>query len=523
LSTKDRWYDGWINSPGYDANTIGANKNGFTYSNNAPLSGQLINFSSGGYNLQLNSNYTTGVADVRFRTHQSDTNAWGTWGQFITSGNIGSQSVSYANSAGNATTVGGFTPSQSIGAANRVVVADANGYIQNNWFNSNRADESTAAASYIYDTGDGYMRKKSLANARAEIVSSTAVTNAIGTPWTSYLPLAGGTLSGNLLFSNSGLTKRGIQGTNGDNDYWFIGGGATATNAGFLEIATGDDGQGTAAEPIYVSQYGPGDPLTGTLIRRAKLLDEKGSTSFPGDLSIGTALPSSSLIMGDSDQGERYLHCNSNRIGFLTQGRDWGAWCEDNGNWVCETDMRAANFYGNFRGNLVGTNAIYSTTVGTAYNEAVQMREVNGAGAQGSNMIYAPRLAFHWSGVVASSIVMEASGRIAIVNNPGTAYEDFIAKSVFAAGFFASSDIRLKNVIKKDYNATEVKSISYTWKDKSKGEKIQVGYSAQEVQKYMPDAVNEDDKGMLSVNYIQVLVAKVATLEKQLKQLQDVV
>jgi hypothetical protein len=35
----------------------------------------------------------------------------------------------------------------------------------------------------------------------------------------------------------------------------------------------------------------------------------------------------------------------------------------------------------------------------------------------------------------------------------------------------------------------------------------------------MPNAVNIDDKGFMSVNYIQVLVAKVS-LEKQLKQLQ---
>jgi hypothetical protein len=102
----------------------------------------------------------------------------------------------------------------------------------------------------------------------------------------SYLPLAGGTLSGNLLFSDSGTTKRGIQGTVGANDMWFIGGNATGSNAGFLEISTGDDGQTAgSAEPIFVRQYGPGDPLTGTLFRSASLLDASGNTSFPGTLS----------------------------------------------------------------------------------------------------------------------------------------------------------------------------------------------------------------------------------------------
>jgi hypothetical protein len=94
------------------------------------------------------------------------------------------------------------------------------------------------------------------------------------------------TINNNLLFADSGTTKRGIQGTCGTNDMWFVGGGATATNAGFLEISTGDDGQTVGScEPIYVRQYGPGDPLTGTLVRTAALLDASGNTSFPGSLT----------------------------------------------------------------------------------------------------------------------------------------------------------------------------------------------------------------------------------------------
>jgi hypothetical protein len=42
-------------------------------------------------------------------------------------------------------------------------------------------------------------------------------------------------------------------------------------------------------------------------------------------------------------------------------------------------------------------------------------------------MSAAPRLAFHWQSVVASSIAMESSGS-GIFNNPGTGYENFIAK-----------------------------------------------------------------------------------------------
>jgi hypothetical protein len=41
----------------------------------------------------------------------------------------------------------------------------------------------------------------------------------------------------------------------------------------------------------------------------------------------------SSIYMNDGDEGMREIHCNSNRIGFLNQSGNWGAWNDDNGNW----------------------------------------------------------------------------------------------------------------------------------------------------------------------------------------------
>ena len=99
----------------------------------------------------------------------------------------------------------------------------------------------------------------------------------------SYIPLSGSSsITGNLEFSNSGTSTRGIIGAAGDNDYWRIVGGATASNAAYLEIATADD----ASEPIYVRQYGSGK--FGTLTRTATLLDGSGNTSFPGTVTAPT-------------------------------------------------------------------------------------------------------------------------------------------------------------------------------------------------------------------------------------------
>ena len=73
--------------------------------------------------------------------------------------------------------------------------------------------------------------------------------------------------------TNSGISNE-IRGLTATNDYWRIAGGATASNAGYMEIATGDDYN----EPIYVRQY------TGAFVtvkRTATLLDASGYTEFP--------------------------------------------------------------------------------------------------------------------------------------------------------------------------------------------------------------------------------------------------
>lgn len=107
----------------------------------------------------------------------------------------------------------------------------------------------------------------------------------INTKLGAYLPLTGGTMTGNLSFSNSGTGFRGINyGTMGDNDQWRIGGAATGSNSGYMEIATADDGN----EPIYVRQY---TGVFSSVRRTLTLLDGSGNTTFPGNVGIGTTSP----------------------------------------------------------------------------------------------------------------------------------------------------------------------------------------------------------------------------------------
>jgi hypothetical protein len=92
------------------------------------------------------------------------------------------------------------------------------------------------------------------------------------------------TFSQNILFSDSGTQKRGIQGTVGTNDFWFVGGRAASADAGFMEIATGDDG----TEPIFARQY-VGSPISTTdAVRTFVILSSDGNTIAPGTITLGT-------------------------------------------------------------------------------------------------------------------------------------------------------------------------------------------------------------------------------------------
>lgn len=369
--TADRWYDGWVNTPGYDANTIGGSKSGFTYANNAPLNGALINFDVGGYGLQLNSNYGSGVCDVSFRARNGDNGTWGLWGRFLSDSNYNSYSPTLSGVGATGTWGINVNSTLDFGIVNT---------------------ESGTSAAWRGRTG-----VKNAAADKATFVGTYGSNSVIGA-------------HNNALTAWADLYVNTVNGTDGGNVKFT---GASISSAGLVTAA-----------------------------------------SFMGN-SIGIS----------ANEG--------NRIGF----------------WNNDTTYSIA---------MGLTAAQYQYGPVTDYS-----------------------IKFNMGGGVGRGFVWGQFGITPIASLNTTSGNMQIAGSMTATGFFASSDMRLKDLVQNIQYAEKIESISYTWKDKSKGTKVQVGYSAQEVQKYMPEAVNEDENGMLSVNYIQVLVAKVQALEKQLKKLQD--
>lgn len=103
-----------------------------------------------------------------------------------------------------------------------------------------------------------------------------------GNQWTSGNQWVNGSLfftdiTGNT--ADTGTSLKGVYGRIGGDDGWRIAGGASAANAGYLEIATGDDRN----EPIYVRQYGGGGNWNGyvSLARTFTLLDAAGRSRAP--------------------------------------------------------------------------------------------------------------------------------------------------------------------------------------------------------------------------------------------------
>ncbi len=127
----------------------------------------------------------------------------------------------------------------------------------------------------------------------------------------SYLPLTGGTLAGDLQFASYGNSgERGIKAVMAANDYWGIVGRSTADNQGILEIYTGDDGgNSTYNEIVKFSQYSGTRTTESTPVREFVVFDKSGNTSIPGTLSIGSTL----TLRGNSGNADVFTDFNGGR------------------------------------------------------------------------------------------------------------------------------------------------------------------------------------------------------------------
>jgi hypothetical protein len=84
------------------------------------------------------------------------------------------------------------------------------------------------------------------------------------------------------------------------------------------------------------------------------------------------------------------------------------------------------------------------------------------------------------------------------------------SSSVTATAFFTSSDKRKKDIISQDGDLA-----TYRFKGDSQ---IHYGYIAQDMEALYPNQVSKGNDGMMSLNYVEILVKKVHDLESKLKR-----
>lgn len=102
-----------------------------------------------------------------------------------------------------------------------------------------------------------------------------------------------------------------------------------------LNLAYSGQTQSTYFYKNATNQLGYYNTTTGHVfnINYDKTATFEGTVLVKGMVYVGYGGASSSIEMSDSDEGARTIHCNSQRIGFLTQAGGWGSWCYDDGSW----------------------------------------------------------------------------------------------------------------------------------------------------------------------------------------------
>ena len=118
-------------------------------------------------------------------------------------------------------------------------------------------------------------------------------------------------------------------------------------------------------------------------------------------------------------------------------------------------------------------------------------------------------------------VMVHNSGRVFInsITDISASYQLQVNGATYSSGgFFESSDITLKSVISKSESDT-FGAIEYKWIDE-RDSKVHWGYSAQDVQRWIPDAVELGADGALSLDYNQAHSWKIMQLENKIKELE---
>lgn len=166
-------------------------------------------------------------------------------------------------------------------------------------------------------------------------------------------------LGSQITFQNNSLTNLvvGTYGIVGVNDWWRVGGGASGQDAGYLEIATGDNG----TEPIYIRQYDTQGTDNG---RTLTLLDGNHNSIFPGNITAN-------VFNGN-------LNGNANTSTKATQNINGHALSDSIINAIsCNNATVTYRSINGVSGSFTVNNVAYATNAGRAYPKRSDGTDIN--------------------------------------------------------------------------------------------------------------------------------------------------
>jgi len=318
----------------------------------------------------------------------------------------------------------------------------------------------------------------------------------------------------------------------------------TSTYARSIFFTTRETGVAREIGTTGGYSYGPSNPLTMVLTQTSdtpiamfRASDDAVGAGLKGYKSRGTVALPVSVNNGDtifSMEGWAFHGSGPNNAKFGAGMR-----------FVKEDAFGTANTYAPQRTefyNAVSTTAVQTnvviypngnTTVGTSTYYGSYKLSVEGnlfttgylrieTGASDSQIIFKnnasgnPR-SLNYNVADASITFNPTSGAAtAIFANNGNAT---FTGSCTATSFFESSDSRIKKLLNNSIDYLLIADVEARYYEKNGVQEL--GYFAQDFEQILPSAIHKDEKGLLNLSYTQVHTAKIAALEKEVRELKE--
>lgn len=490
---------------GTDANTVNEHTSSFTYGitlGTAPYNGALMHFGAGGYGAQFNAAYQTSTG-LAFRTRNGDAGTWNPWRTIYHTGNI----ATMISDAGLLTA--------EVDTLATVTSRGAGTNVHSEFLGTLRVGGGSGTS---YSSSDLELYR-------------TGSSPTLGFHWAanvaSTIRISSG---GNFMFTdNPGTSYQGVE-TGALN---VTGTASISGTASALSFTASSWFYSTGQTGWYNSTYGGGIYMNDTSYVRvysgkAFWCDStiRGGAIFNNSGYYGETYGNSGLV--GLYNVARYQEVFSMGAGYRPLADGTGlsdmygiAWTHTNAGGQSKVGLEHQALFTmsgitqTAIGKGIWTQGSITVAVeGTSLNGLV-INASNGYGAYIANS--GPTTGLYVANTGGARVFEFSNGSVRMyMSNSG----DVVANGSISAygGFFDLSDIRFKYIVEKKVDVSKLEAIAFTWKHTPDG-KVHYGYSAQEVQKIMPDAVDTDENGTLSVNYTEVLVAKIEMLENKIEKL----